>query len=338
MISYLEMAMHAVTKAYPHFWPGYYTEDMHLEKIAPKTPSELFPVFHRAYDWHSCVHGFWCMTRILRASGDIPASKREAACALLASELTLANLTGELRTLELPQFKSFERPYGLAWVCRLAAELSVWDERPTRMLQDVMQPLATLSAERIISWHERLPYPIQTGEHNQTAFSLELLRDYAETCSHATLLRRIDREIARLYAAKNLSVIHAEPSGHDFLSPSLGRAMLVRHVMPASDYGEWLSDYFPSLETVAESGLWLEPAFGHIASDGKLCHLIGLNFSRAWMMQKIVKALPLADPRREKLSVSADLHLRTAEAAIDPQHFESSHWLATFAVLAMTDT
>jgi hypothetical protein len=338
MISYLEMAMHAVTKAYPHYWPGYYTEDMHAQKSAPRTPVELFPVFHRAYDWHSCVHGFWCMIRILKESSDIPADRRSAALTLIRTELTAKNIAGELTTFELPQYRAFERPYGLGWACMLAAELHTWLDRPDPALAGVMLPLAKLAAERIITWHERLPYPIQTGEHNQSAFGLELLRRYAETFDAPELTARIDREIQRLYAPRVLSILHAEPSGHDFLSPSLGRAMVVRHVMPPTDYAGWLEHFFPQLRADVPAADWLTPAAGHDAADGKLSHLIGLNLSRAWMMRQIAGRLPTGEKRRSVLLASADQHLRTAEAAIDPHHFASSHWLATFAVLAISDT
>lgn len=37
-----------------------------------KTPSELHPVFYGSYDWHSCVHGYWMLARLLRLHPEIP--------------------------------------------------------------------------------------------------------------------------------------------------------------------------------------------------------------------------------------------------------------------------
>src|SRR5690242_18337478 len=31
-----------------------------------RTPRALHPVFHGSFDWHSCVHGYWMLARLLR--------------------------------------------------------------------------------------------------------------------------------------------------------------------------------------------------------------------------------------------------------------------------------
>lgn len=66
---------------------------------------KLTPAFHGCYDWQSSVHGHW----------------------LLARSLTAANLKGELAYLEGKERAGFERPYGLAWLLQLAAELREWE-------------------------------------------------------------------------------------------------------------------------------------------------------------------------------------------------------------------
>ena len=30
-----------------------------------RTPSSLHPIFYGSYDWHSCVHGYWLLARVL---------------------------------------------------------------------------------------------------------------------------------------------------------------------------------------------------------------------------------------------------------------------------------
>ena len=39
-----------------------------------RAPSDLHPVFHGSYDWHSCVHSYWMLARLLRRFPDAPAA------------------------------------------------------------------------------------------------------------------------------------------------------------------------------------------------------------------------------------------------------------------------
>ena len=41
-----------------------------------RTPSALHPVFYGSYDWHSCVHGYWLLARLLRLFPDMPPAGR----------------------------------------------------------------------------------------------------------------------------------------------------------------------------------------------------------------------------------------------------------------------
>jgi hypothetical protein len=77
-------------------------------------PRELHPVFFGSFDWHSCVHGYWLLARLLRRFPDLPEASRIAA--LLDAQLTSELVAGEVAYLHQdPLRKSFERPYGWAW-------------------------------------------------------------------------------------------------------------------------------------------------------------------------------------------------------------------------------
>ena len=39
-----------------------------------RTPSQLHPIFYGSYDWHSCVHGYWMLARLLRRFPDFAAA------------------------------------------------------------------------------------------------------------------------------------------------------------------------------------------------------------------------------------------------------------------------
>ncbi len=97
-----------------------------------KPPRELTPAFYGCYDWHSAVHGHWLLARLARQFPDAPfaAKAREA----LDKSLTAANIAAEVRYLEGTGRATFERPYGLAWLLQLAAELREWDDPQARAL------------------------------------------------------------------------------------------------------------------------------------------------------------------------------------------------------------
>jgi len=71
-------------------------------------------------------------------------------------------------------------------------------------------------------------------------------------------------------------------------------------------------------------------------SDSKLVHLDGLNLSRAWCMAGIARVLPEKDPVRATLLKSAREHLEATIPEVSSGHYEGEHWLATFAVYALS--
>src|SRR5579875_899499 len=87
-----------------------------------RTPSELHPVFYGSFDWHSCVHGFWLLARLARRFPDAGFSADVAA--LFDAHLTPAKIAGECAYFARPGARGFERPYGWAWLLKLAAELA----------------------------------------------------------------------------------------------------------------------------------------------------------------------------------------------------------------------
>jgi len=84
-------------------------------------PRVLTPAFYGCFDWHSAVHGHWMLARLARMFPKAPFSA--AARAALARNITPKNIMAEVRYLEAPGRTAFERPYGLAWLLTLGAEL-----------------------------------------------------------------------------------------------------------------------------------------------------------------------------------------------------------------------
>jgi hypothetical protein len=65
--------------------------------------------------------------------------------------------------------------------------------------------------------------------------------------------------------------------------------------------------------------------------------LIGLNLSRSWMLKRIVAKLSKSDTRKSLLLNAAAAHANEGHKAVTLDHFASSHWLASFALLDLTD-
>jgi len=126
-----------------------------------------------------------------------------------------------------------------------------------------------------------------------------------------------------------------EPSGHDFLSPCIAEADLMRRVMAPDVFAVWLKGFLPGIPEDGAAG-WLRPETVTDPTDGKLAHLDGLNLSRAWMLEGIAAGLPAGDDRVEAIQGSADAHAEAGLASVTGEHYEGGHWLGSFATYLVT--
>ena len=300
-------------------------------------PRELTPAFYGCFDWHSAVHGHWLLARLARL---FPRARfAQDAKAALESSLSPSNIAGELAYWGRPDRAGFERPYGLAWLLQLGAELRAWDDPDARRWARALLPLERLAARRLSDWIPKLTHPIRSGEHAQTAFAFGLALDWAGMAGDAEpapeLSRQIEAFTRRFHGKEQSCPLHYEPSGHDFLSPCLGAADLMRRVLPPEEYAHWLQSYLPGIPT-DESANWLVPVRVSDPTDGKLAHLDGLNLSRAWMLEGIASGLPGDDPRKAAVLASAAEHAAVGLAAVGGEHYEGGHWLGSFATYLVT--
>jgi len=296
-------------------------------------PRELYPAFYGCYDWHSAVHGHWLLVRLAKTLPKAPFAAQ--ARAELARSLTPANLAAEAAYLRREGRASFERPYGLAWLLALSAELRTWKDPQAREWSLAIAPLEAAAADRIKAWLPDLTYPIRIGEHDQTAFSFGLIWDWAAVSGDRDMRALLDGAARRFYLADRFCPLGYEPSGHDFLSPCLAEADFMRRVLAPAEFSRWLTGALPQ---IARNGHreWLTPAIVTNRADPKLAHLDGLNLSRAWMLEGIAAALPPKDERIFALrNVAAD-HRAAALPAVTGEHYEGGHWLGTFAVYLTT--
>jgi hypothetical protein len=258
--------------------------------------------------------------------GAFAASAREA----LQRSLTAENITREAAYVRTEGRANFERPYGLAWLLQLVAELREWDDPQAREMAIALKPLEIAALARFKAWIPKLSYPVRIGEHTQTAFSFGLALDYARSEGDPEFADLLMAKARQFYLADRACPLAYEPSGEDFLSPCLSEADLMRRVLPAAEFAKWLSGFLPQIR---KSNLnWLKPVVSPDPSDPKLAHLDGLNLSRAWMLEGIAAGLPKDDLRLSVIRSAAEAHKRAGLAAVTGEHYEGGHWLASFAV------
>jgi hypothetical protein len=296
-----------------------------------RRPRDLYPAFGSAFDWHSSVHGHWCVVRALRCSRD-PVFEEEA-FRVLERDLAQDALDREHAYLSQPGREGFERPYGLAWVLQLAAELDEWSDPRAVAWRRALKPIECLAAQRLGAWLPKLPGPVRSGEHSQTAFAMGLALDHARRLSDRDAAAILEREARRFHAGDQHAPITFEPSSHDFLSPALGVADLMRRVLDAREFAGWLAGFLGDPEELEP---WLEPVRSTDPTDGKLSHLDGLNLSRAWMLEGVASALPSGDALGDRLRRGAMRHRAAGLAAVTGEHYSGSHWLGSFAVYLIT--
>ena len=325
---FAKLALACVEKQYPNKISHVLNSDA---DVAP--PRKLTPAFYGCYDWHSSVHAHWLLVRLLRTFPDalFAVQARDA----LRKSLTTENLKQEAAYLRGEGRASFERPYGLAWLLQLCAELREWDDDESREMSANLRPLEDAAIERLKTWLPKLSHPVRIGEHDQTAFGLGLMLDYSRSTKNDSLARLVEDSARKFFFADRDCPLNYEPSGEDFLSPCLGEADVMRRVLPQTEFAKWLNDFMPQIPTTGSDD-WLKPVVSPDPSDPKLAHLDGLNLSRAWMLEGILSALPRDDQRIAALQAAADAHRRAGLAAVTGAHYEGGHWLGSFAVYLTT--
>ena len=282
-------------------------------------PRRLTPAFFGCFDWHSAVHSHWLLARMCRLESD--AGYVPDARAALARAFTPENIRAECGYLAVRP--GFERPYGMAWLLQLVAELHEWEDTEARTWREALRPLEDHAASVFESWLPKLSHPVRSGTHDQTAFSLGLVHDWARITGASEVRSLVERKSIAFYATDRDAPLSYEPSGHDFLSPSLAEADLMRRILPADTYHEWFAGFLGTFQ--------LDPVTVPDVNDGHLVHLAGLNLSRAWMLEGIASVVPA-----ESLAAMAARHRDAGLAAFDTLTYAGAHWLATFAAYLTT--
>jgi hypothetical protein len=321
---FVDLALKCVHQEYPNKIAHTLASDA---DVLP--PRKLTPAFFGCYDWHSAVHGHWLLAR---AAALFPQAQfATPARAALAKSLTADNIAVEVAYLQSTGRAAFERPYGLAWLLQLAAQLRAWNDPRARDWAESLRPLEAESAARIKAWLPKLRYPIRVGEHSQTAFAFGLIWDWAALMGDSEMRGLLQSKARQFYLRDRSCPLVYEPSGEDFLSPCLAEADLMRRVLTPAEFATWLRTFLPQIPQ-SRTDDWLVPGLVTDRTDPKLAHIDGLNLSRAWMLEGIASGLPKGDRRSVALLAAAAQHRSTALPSVTGENYEGGHWLGTFAL------
>ncbi|MDN3607071.1 DUF2891 domain-containing protein [Kaistella yonginensis] len=302
------------------------------EKEATLTPVELHPSFYGCFDWHSSVHGHWMLVRLLKSKPKL-ANEKEVL------DLLEASFNPEKIKEEAAYFTkyaisaNFERTYGWAWLLKLDEELMTWNHPKAKIWHQNLKPL---TGEILRLWKTYLPkqtYPNRTGVHPNSAFAMAFAIDWARKSNDHIFENQLVEKAKYFYLKDQKTPAYLEPDGSDFFSPSLEIADLMRRILPQKEFAKWFNQFYEKRSIANISQI---PIISDI-NDFQTVHLVGLSFSRAWTMKGISKSLPENHPLKKQLSTTADQFLANALPLLFQGNYGGDHWLASFAVYALSE-
>ena len=324
------IALDNVTREFPNF-----VAHLMLSADDVRRPRELHPIFYGALDWHSSVHMHWLRVAVMRRFPDLPVVTEIERH--FDSHFTPETVAGELAYFNAPMRTFFERPYGWAWLLKLSGELSnLAQESPVyRRWQEILQPLTDEIVLRTERYFSLCPAPDRSGVHGNTAFALMLTLDYASAVKNVGLARICEAAARLWYGQPKPCPVANEPTPTDFLSPGMTEMLLMSRILEPTEFRGWLDSFLPRRDDTT-IGRWLEPAVAMSRTDGTLAHLDGLNLSRAWCWRQIGKRPDLFGALAKDAPTAAASHMAASLPHIDG-HVMGSHWLASFATLALLE-
>ena len=290
----------------------------------PEPPAERHPAFYGCYDWHSAVHSHWCLVRQRRLFDDHPRS--DEIVDAVGERLTPDRIAGEVEHLE--GNRTFERPYGWAWLLRLAAELALSGDDRSAEWREALRPLEATVVELVREEFLTQARPIRVGTHHNTAYALAAVLDYARVVGAVDLAAEAAGTARGFFEDDEGWPLGYEPLGWDFVSPGLAEADLLRRVLDPEPFAGWLDGLLPGGAPA------LEPVTVEDDSGAAL-HLVGLNLTRAATLAGLAEALDgHRDP--DPYRAAAIDHARAGLAEAFTDDYAGAHWLSSFVLYLLT--
>lgn len=313
-----------ITTRYP-----YHDARLFREGDPPFDPFAAHPAFGNSFDWHSSVHSHWTALQLLAhwaTDDDQPAVVCELYEAI-GRNLTAQNVDAE--TAFVAAHPTYERPYGWAWALRLAAAAEDLGVDAAANARPALVRLARRISEIAIRWLDVMPGPVRHGVHSSSAYAMGLMLDASRTLGLRELAGVVERKAREWFGPDRDYPAAWERSAHDFLSPGLTVADLMRRVMGEDEFIAWWRGFVPLAEQLSAL---VAVADVPDVSDGQIVHLHGLNLSRAGVLARLAALGPELAPL---LKHARRLYAASVDAAYGGEYL-STHWLPTFAWDAAT--
>ncbi|WP_369045488.1 DUF2891 family protein [Sinomonas sp. P10A9] len=314
----------------------------HVRRSAEDTamPGELHPAFGTSFDWHSSVHMHWLGVSVL-GSGQLESEAAEQLRTALGANLTQEKLAVEAAYLAANP--TWERPYGWAWLVRLAAACAVSHDAEVRGWAVHLGGCVDTVEGLVVAWLDKAEYPVRHGLHTNSAFGLAWLVDAFRTLGRDDAAAACEAAARRWFADDAGWAAEWELSGQDFLSAGLSEADLMARVLSPAEFAAWLDRFLPNL---AAGSRMLTPVGVTDETDGYMVHLHGLNLTRSGQLARVVAVLrsgraggthdggspaPAAGSPEAVLAAAVRPLFEAGLRGLDSGDFMSTHWLASFA-------
>lgn len=315
----------SVDTEFPHFVRSVDSPD------GIERPKKQHPVFYGCFDWHSSVHSHWALIRQLRVFDNHPVESEIRRS--IDTRFTPENIEQEVTYFE--NNASFEKPYGWAWLLHLAAELSLWEDDRADEWKSIIEPLEEKIKTLVESEFLSQERPFRVGTHQNSAFALHCVLDYARTISDESLESAVSETAVEFFGEDRDYPVEYEPLGWDFLSPALTEADLMRRVYDWDEFKVWIDGFLPDMTTLPYKSL-LDPV--HVETDpdeGIALHLVGLNVSKAWCLAGIASVLG-GHQYAEIFEESAKQHIECGLEQAFTENYAGAHWLSSFVLYLIT--
>ncbi len=323
--AFARLGLANVCREFPHYLQ--HTLNRPEDALLPRT---LHPAFYGSYDWHSSVHQHWMLVRLALLFPDLP--ERPEIDRVLREHLTADNLQAETEYFQAPGREFFERPYGWAWLLKLAQEVRAYDQG----LEINMDPLVAHIRSGFMRYLRTLTHPVRNGVHGNTAVAIALVLGHARANDDQEMKLFCTARAAHWFGHDTDYPAQYEPSGEDFFSPCLVEAGLMARILPREQFLQWFDRFLPRLALGEPTNL-LNPARVSDPTDPKIAHLIGLNLNKGWVWRRLVGLFAEGDPRQNLARDAAAAHYAAALPLLGAEDFNRAHWLSSFAVYTLTE-
>ena len=302
------------------------------ELEAALKPAELHPSFYGCFDWHSSVHGHWMLVRLLKSKPHL-ANKKEI-YQIFENSFKPEKIKEESAYFTKYAISmNFERTYGWAWLLKLDEELLTWDDPKAKEWHKNLKPLTDEILRLWKIYLPKQPYPNRTGVHPNSAFAMSFAIDWARAANDQVFEKELIDKAQYFYLKDQKTPAYLEPDGSDFFSPSLEIADLMRRILPQKEFVNWFDQFYEKRSIANISQI---PIISDI-NDFQTVHLVGLSFTRAWTMKGISRSLPNNHPLKKQFSTTSDKFLANALPLLFQGNYGGDHWLASFAVYALSE-